>query len=145
MVLTIKKGVFSTFIILLLYNFFCAIVLLKIYDFFLKILEDSDEKEDIESLWLFYKRMYIAFSIVIGIVSLTFSFFFKDIIAAFVNFLIYLGFVISFFTSNITEKSREFRKEYFGGYTVGEIDIIMMVLTFAFIVFMALRYSQNLV
>ena len=132
----IKKGVFSTFIIVLWYNFFCVILYLKTIDSYL------DDEADSENLYSFFKGMYIAFSFAIGIVSLLFSFFFKDIIAAFVTFLLYLGFVIDFFTKNRDQSYKEARSEYFSGSLVGIIDIIMMCLSFIFIVFLLIIFNK---
>lgn len=140
LVITIKKGVFSTFIILLWYHFFCDIIYLKSVDYFLEDLTSQDK----ESLYKFYKGMYISISLIIEIGSLLFSFFCKDLVAAFVNFLIYLGFVINFFRYNAYEFIKEDRKEYFGGNTVGIIVTIMMCLNLIYIAFLVLKFSQRL-
>ena len=133
-VFAIKKGVFSTFIVLLWYNFFNVIIYLKSVNYIIK--DDFDE----DSFYNFYKGTGISFSIIIGLGSLAFSFFFRDVMAAFVNFLIYVGFVLYFFTKSKSQMKEV--KEDFNGYADGIIDIIMMALSFAFIPFLIIFYKK---
>ena len=133
-VFAIKKGVFSTFIVLLWYNFFNVIIYLKSVNYIIK--DDFDE----DSFYNFYKGTGISFSIIIGLGSLAFSFFFRDVMAAFVNFLLYVGFVLYFFTKSKTEMKEV--KEDFNGYADGIIDIVMMALSFAFIPFLIIFYKK---
>ena len=97
-VMAIKKGVYSTFIILLWYNFFHMIVSFKTINYKIKINKEAttDEDGDIK----FLRGTGISFTIIIGIGSLVFSFIFKDLMAAFTNFLIYMGMVFAFFNKN---------------------------------------------
>ena len=135
-VFTIKKGVFSTFIVLLWYNFFNVIIYLKSVNYII------NDDLDTDSFYNFYMGTGISFSIIIGIGSLAFSFFFRDIMAAFVNFLIYVGFILYFFTKGKNEI--EEIKEDFNGYADGIIDIIMMAISFSFIPFLIIFYKKAL-
>ena len=135
-VFIIKKGVFSTFIVLLWYNFFNVIIYLKSVNYIIK--DDFDE----ESFYNFYKGTGISFSIIIGLGSLAFSFFFRDVMAAFTNFLIYVGFVLYLFTKS--KNQMEEIKENFNGYADGIIDIIMMAISFCFIPFVIIFYKKAL-
>ena len=135
-VFAIKKGVFSTFIVLLWYNFFNVIIYLKSVNYII------NDDLDTDSFYNFYMGTGISFSIIIGIGSLAFSFFFRDIMAAFVNFLIYVGFILYFFTKGKNEI--EEIKEDFNGYADGIIDIIMMAISFSFIPFLIIFYKKAL-
>lgn len=132
----IKKGVFSTFIALLWYNFFNIIVLLKSVNCLINDEFDSDD------FFNFYKGTGISFSIIIGLGCLAFSFFFRDIMVVFTNFLIYVGFVLYFFTKSKSDMTQI--KDDFNGYADGIIDIIMMAISFAFIPFLIIFYKKSL-
>jgi hypothetical protein len=135
-VFAIKKGVFSTFIVLLWYNFFNVIIYLKSVNYII------NDDLDVDSFYNFYMGTGISFSIIIGIGSLAFSFFFRDIMAAFVNFLIYVGFILYFFTKEKDEI--EEIKEDFNGYADAIIDIIIMAISFSFIPFLIIFYKKAL-
>ena len=137
-VLTIKKGIYSSFIIILLFNFFHMIVSFKYIN---AVLDDSNEDSE-KDLRKFLKGSGIAFVILFGLISLIFSFFSKDLMAAFTTFLIYLGMVISFF--NKTEDQIKTRKEYFNGYADGVLDIIFMLLSLGVIFILIFKFRQNL-
>ena len=137
-ILTIKKGIYSSFIIILLYNFFHMIVSFKYINY---SLEDSNTDNE-ENFKKFLKGSGISFIILFGLISLIFSFVFKDLMAAFTTFLIYLGTVITFF--NKDENGIERRKEYFNGYSDGVLDIIFMLLSLAVIVILIFKFRQNL-
>ena len=144
-ILTIKKGVYSSFIIILLYNFFHMIVSFKFINYYLDVNNENNyEKyiDKIEDFRKFLKGSGIAFIILFGLISLIFSFVFKDLMAAFTTFLIYLGTVITFF--NKDEDDIERRKEYFNGYSDGVLDIIFMLLSLAVIVILIFKFRQNL-
>ena len=115
--MAIKKGVYSTFIILLWYNFFHIIVSLT-------------------------SNMGISFTITIGVGSIVFSIIFKDLMASFTNFLIYMGMVISFFNKN--EEDKDVRKDYFNGNADGILDTIIMALSFACIIFLLIWCKHKL-
>lgn len=139
-VMATKKGVFSTFIVILWYNFFFVIISLKSVNYIL----DNFGRINLDiydSLFPFYKRIGVSFVVIMGVFTLVFSFFFKDIMIAFVNFLIYVGMVMAFFSKN--EKQSEFRKETFFGYTDGILDIIIMALSLIMIALLILIYKQH--
>ncbi len=128
-VLTIKKGVFSMLIVLLWYNFFYQIVLIGI------VKQDIADKPD------FIKGSGISGAILIGLGGLGFSFFFKDLIAAITNLLIYIGMVNSFFGPNGKDK---LLKEVAGGVSDGVLEIIMMAISLGVIFFLLVKRTDEL-
>ena len=138
-VMTIKKGFFSTLIVFLWYNLFHVIICLRSIDC---ILADNYDKD---SLIIFFRSTGIAFSIAIAIGSFVFSFLFNDVAAAFTNFLIYLGFVLYFFVTNTEEKTKTARKDDFNGVADGVIDIVIMCLSLVLIAILVIRHNQILV
>ena len=128
-VLTIKKGVFSMLIVLLWYNFFYQIVLIGI------------TKQDQNDIRDFLKGSGISGAILIGLGALAFSFFFKDIIAAITNLLIYIGMINSFFGPNGKGKGQ---KEESGGVSDGVIEIVMMAINLGVIFFLLLKHTDEL-
>ena len=128
-VLTIKKGVFSMLIVLLWYNFFYQIVLIGI------------TKQELTDLPDFLKGSGISGAILIGLGGLAFSFFFKDIIAAITNLLIYIGMINSFFGPNGKGKDQ---KEVSGGVSDGVIEIVMMAINLGVIFFLLLKHIDEL-
>ena len=130
-VLTIKKGIYSCLIVLLWYYFWYMVY--QVNEF---IYPDMNQKQ------LIYLRrsLGIIFTFLIGIGCLLFSFFFKDIVAAFMNLLIYLGMCIHFFTI------RKSIREYYGQKLIwfdGTVDIIIMVLSAAMSVFLLIKYRNK--
>lgn len=135
-VMIIKKGLFSIFIILLFYLFFYTIICLRAYDVIIK--ENYNLQEKLKS---FYKGIGISFSLIIGIGAYIFSIIFKDIMASFMAFFIYLGLVLSFYGKQKPSKSE---KNYYNKEADGIIYIIMMVLTLIFIGFLIMKYNNIL-
>ena len=128
-VLTIKKGFYSCLIILLWY-YFCYMVF-QISDY----MHPSLSKDKTVSL---RKTLGIGFSIIVGLGSLIFSFIFKDIIASFMNIIIYIGMAINFFT---TRKS--VRKNYYKNtWWDGSIDIVIIGLSIGMIVLLIILYRD---
>ena len=140
-VLSIKKGMYSTFIIILWYNFFHIIISLQSIKYILdgKYHYGLDEDDPITK---FYKVVGILFAILFGLGCLCFSLLFKDIMAAFTTFLIYLGMIEAFFTGDKSDE--ENKKELFNGVADGVLDIIFMILSLACIFFLALRCRERL-
>ena len=89
----------------------------------------------------FLKGSGIAFSLLIGIGALLFSFIFYDLIAAVTNLLIYIGMVCSFF--GMKGKTEELRYLY-GGVADGVIEIIIMVLNLVVILLLIFSYNAQL-
>ena len=81
-IMALKKGVFSTYIVLLWYNFFHIIICLRS----LIVFNDKESSFKIDDIKNFYEKIGIAFSIVIGVIIIFFSIYFKDIMMLFVNF-----------------------------------------------------------
>ena len=128
-VLTIKKGTYSCLIILLWYYF-----LYSIYQLCELIYTDLDDNTD----RILKNTLGIGFSAIIGLGSLLFSFFFKDIIAAFMNFLIYLGMAIYFFS--IEEREKE---SYGNQLADGILDIIYIAFSVGMIAFLLIKYRKE--
>ena len=131
-VMAIKKGFFSSLIILLWYNFFNVIIYLKSIDAALDVEGESFRK--------FLKGTAIAFPFIIAIGGFIFSFIFKDLISAFTLFLIYLGCVIGFFGKSAPSKEV---KKGFNKNTDGVIEIILMIISLAFVIFLAYRFKRE--
>ena len=138
-VMAIKKGVYSTFIILLWYNFFHMIVSFKTINYKIKINKEAttDEDGDIK----FLRGTGISFTIIIGIGSLVFSFIFKDLMTAFTNFLIYMGMVFAFFNKN--EHIISQRKNY-NKYADGILDIIIMICSLVCMIYLIFWCTNKL-
>ena len=137
-IMLIKKGLLSTLIIFFWYYFFYIIICLKSYIYILdKLYDDKDD------LFKFYKGAGIAFSIVIAIGSFAFSFYYKDIVASFANFLIYIG-LLNGVCGQITSDDEEVRNEHFKGNFIRTIDIIVLVCNFILICFLFIQYKKLL-
>lgn len=134
-VMALKKGVFSILLVLLLYNLFYVIVCLRMTNYYL---EDTSDPDSIKS---FIRGTGISFSIIIGILTYIFAFFFKDLMSLFVMFLIYVGLLINFFNS---VGPSETQRENLLKSTDGIIDIVMMFITIAVFVFLGWKYDSVL-
>lgn len=88
--LTIKKGVYSSLIVLLLHTFFNCIITFR----YIYILENpnSNSLNDLKNLVTTGDRVI---SSLFGIFVISFSFIFKDIVALFVSFLMFVGITAS--------------------------------------------------
>lgn len=120
---TIKKGTYSCLIALEWY-YIC-------YDFCslrINYLTLPDEKATL-------KPYSIIFSILIGLGGLLFAFFFKDVVVAAINCLMYLGFVSFFFSINSEVRSM------YNGALEGIIDIVMAILFLAETAFLVIYYK----
>ena len=135
----LKKGAFSCLIILMWYSF-C-------YDIFYVHFYDKKGENEItpfggyfsEKMWDWKKGCGLAFSIILGVGSLAFSFVFKDLVACVMNLLIYIGLTVAYF-----RLPSEFRKEKeFNKNGDGIVDIIMLVLSVAVIVLLLIKYREN--
>jgi len=119
--LAIKKGLYSCLIALFLYNLCFSMTVLG-----MRTLARATSWE---------KGCTITFSLIIGIVNLVLSFFFKDLVLSCMNVLIYLGLIINFF------KFEDYFKKYYNGVAEGVIDIIIEVGSIAMICFLAIKYK----
>ena len=127
-VLTIKKGFYSSMIIILWY-YFCY-MLYQVTDCFHPLINEEDD---------IYLRNHfgIGGSLVVGVGSLIFSFFFKDIVSAFMNMIIYIGMTIYYFS---IQKST--RKHYYHELADGIIDILIIVCSIGMIAFLFFKYRD---
>ena len=118
----IKNGAFSCLIVLFWYNF-C-------YDIFqVRFLT----KEEYDQKWA--KGCSLAFSIIFGVGSISFSFLFKDVMVSFMNILIYIGLAKNYFELGIDTSSKDYNKN-----GDGAVDIIMLVCSM--ILFLFLIYDN---
>jgi hypothetical protein len=115
-ILTIKKGTFSCVFSLSWYTFF----------YFCGTLPDPTNYTTLRNIG-------IAFSIIIGLGNLIFSFYFKDLIVAIINLLLYIGIAKYFFgQTSITN------------FAQGIIDIIMIVLSFITIFYLLNKEREKI-
>ena len=119
--LAIKKGLYACLIALFVYNLCFTITYLG-----MRTLARATS-------WA--KGCFIAFSLIIGIINLVLSFFFKDVMLSGMNVLIYLGMIINFFRID-----KSVRNNY-NGVAEGIIDIIFEVLSLGMICFLVIRYK----
>lgn len=122
---SLKNGVYSCLIILFWYNFCYSIYLVRA----------ASNVADVK--WI--KGCSLAFSIIFGIGSLTFSVIFKDIMITFMNMLIYLGMAIQYFNiGEDTTSGKDFNKN-----GDGAIDIIMLICSFILLVYLIVGILKN--
>ena len=120
----IKNGAFSCLIVLFWYNF-C-------YDIF----QVRVQAKEYTQKWA--KGCSLAFSIIFGVGSLSFSFLFKDVMVSFMNILIYIGLAKYYFELGILgidTSSKDYNKN-----GDGAVDIIMLVCSM--ILFLFLIYDN---
>ena len=134
--LLLKKGTYSCLIVLIWY-YFCY----NIYyvheaseDYYLDY-NYNDQQKIVD--WK--KGCGLAFSIIFGIGSLAFSFIFKDLVACGMNLLIYVGLTAYYF--KIDKDIRKHKNCNKNGD--GAVDIIMMVLSVALLVFLLLTKREE--
>ena len=133
-VLTLKKGTFSCLITLMWYYFCYSIYYIRSVDKYYYNL-NYDPNDDVN--WK--KGCGLAFSIIFGVGSLIFAFFFKDLVVAGMTTLIYIGLTAYYFNlENSIRKESNANKQ-----GDGIVDIIMMVLSVALIVFLVIKYRQE--
>ena len=116
--LTIKKGLFSCLIAFTCYSVFYSIAAIGSWS------EDSND---------FRKGSGISFSILIGLGNLGFAFFFKDILVAIINLLIYIEMGKFFYD----KKPNNIKAD-------GVIDIIMSIASFGVIFYLLFKERDNL-
>ena len=133
--LLLKKGTYSCLIVLIWY-YFCY----NIY-YVHEASEDfySDYNYDQQKIVDWKKGCGLAFSIIFGIGSLAFSFIFKDLVACGMNLLIYVGLTVYYFKMH-----KDLRKDKNCNKNGdGIVDIIMMVLSVALLVFLLLTKREE--
>ena len=86
---TIKKGVYSPLIVLMLHHIFNCIIAIK----FINILEYTTDQQN--KLQEFFNLARQIMSPIFGCAIIIFSFVFKDVMALFINLLIYIGMLIN--------------------------------------------------
>jgi hypothetical protein len=126
--LTINRGTYSCLLALFSFGFFFNIFY---YGFKDRI---ENEKNDIKD-WI--KGCNYAFSIIFGAVNLGLSFFFKDIILAGINCIMYIGMAINFFLIDGDTMEKLFDDERI----VGIIDIIMILASGGLAAFLFIKFN----
>ena len=120
------KGTFSCFLAFLIYNFGYTFT---VYGIFKK-----NKNWDDYHNWM--KRCTLAFTILIGILNNAAAFLLKEASISLITLLIYLGMTINYF-----RWYKEYRKYYlYKNDIVGIFDIIMMIISAAYIAFHIFRY-----
>jgi hypothetical protein len=128
--LLLKKGTYSCLIVLIWY-YFC-------YNIYYTHRASAENEDPVKALdWA--KGCGLAFSIIFGIGSLAFSFIFKDLVACGMNLLIYVGLTAYYFKIH---KDRR-KTKYYNKNGDGIVDIIMMVLSVALLVFLLLTKREE--
>ena len=117
----IKNGAFSCLIVLFWYSFCYDIYMVR------WLTEGGDQK------WV--KGCSLAFSIIFGVGSLSFSFLFKDVMVSFMNILIYIGMAKNYFELELNTSTKDYNKN-----GDGAVDIIMLVCSM--ILFLFLIYDD---
>ena len=145
--LLIKKGVFSALIILFWYN--------TCYDIFYlhKALRPTGKK-----IFNWMKGCGLAFSIIFGLGSNIFSFWYKDIIICIFNLLIYIGLAIFYY--KYEAKTFNWSYYYYGQYSAydyryysfndkknkgdGIVDIIMICISIFLLIYLIAYHMKNI-
>ena len=117
----IKNGAFSCLIVLFWYSFCYDIYMVRMQT------EGPDQK------WA--KGCSLAFSIIFGVGSISFSFLFKDVMVSFMNILIYIGMAKNYFELELNTSTKDYNKN-----GDGAVDIIMLVCSM--ILFLFLIYDN---
>ena len=123
----LKEGTFSCLIILFWYNF-CYVI------YQCRFADKGDKEKDIQDL---QKSYSLAFSIIFGIGSISFSYVFKDIMVSFMNILIYIGLIKYYFELGDTS-TKAYNKN-------GEaaVDIIILIGSIVLFVYLLIEYIKN--
>ena len=125
---SIKKGAYSTLIALEWY-YFCYIIcnLANI---------DKPEKSNDN-----IKGCGIAMPIIEGVIALVFAFFFKDVIIAFMNVLIFLGAAVYYLSLHESLRKKDYTVGH--GAAEGIIDIVLMVLAIVVIILLIILKKKE--
>ena len=131
--LTINRGTFSCLLALFSFGFFYNIFYFGYLDRY-KEIPNLEEYKDLKN-WL--KGCNYAFSIIFGVVNLGLSTFFKDIVLAGINCLMYIGMTINFFLIDDKTIKNYFDDEKF----VGVIDIVMALASAGLGIFLFYKFN----
>ena len=121
--LAIKKGLYSSLIVLFVYNLCFTITLIG-----------QMKISSLSGLRNWRKGTSIAFSLIIGIINLVLSFILKDVIIPGMNLILYLAMTIDFFRSGYR----------LNGVAEGVIDIIIGVFSICMICVLSIKYKTNI-
>ena len=115
-ILLLKKGTYSCLIVLIWY-YLCYVI------YYVHLAHN--ENETFEEKWNWKRGCGIFFSVVFGLGTLVFSFIFKDVIASFMNMIIYTGLVVYYYKiPNYYRKLKYLNKNADGG-----VDIAILFLS----------------
>ena len=129
---SIKKGVYSSLIVLMLHHIFNCIVAIKYIDILNHIKYQEEERID------FFNLARASISPIFGSTIIIFSVIFKDAISLFINLLMYIGMLINLLTSiNISSKEGPL-KEFI-------VDIVMILVSFIWLfIFVIKKFDEKL-
>ena len=138
-VYTINEGIYSCLIALFTYSLFYSSIYTGVFNkmktAYDKVYSDPYKAmEIIEDIPDFMKGCGIAFSLMIGLINICAGVFLKDVLIPLMNFIIYLGLTIYFFSIK-----KEYKKEADVSNTEGAFDIIMIVLSSVAVAFNGFR------
>ena len=129
-ILLLKKGTYSSLIVLMWY-YFC-------YDIYY-VHSKNNEDETFEEKWNWKRGCGIFSSVVFGLGTLIFSFIFKDLIACFINIIVYTGLIVYYYKiPNYFRKIKYLNKNADGG-----IDIAILFLSLVMFCFLLIKYRQD--
>jgi hypothetical protein len=115
-IILLKKGTYSCLIVLMWY-YFCYVIYY--------VHAENIQDESFEEKWNWKRGCGIFFSVFFGLGTLVFSFIFKDVIASFMNMIIYTGLVVYYYKiPNYFRKLKFLNKNADGG-----VDIAILFLS----------------
>ena len=132
-VMTIKKGIYSLLIVESLYFFFDSI-------FFLRLVNIPSSASKIKEL---YTTGAIMFAILQGGIVIGLALYFKNITMPIFNFLMFYGMVMNFYSKRSIAYDNKVDEYKSDGAIV--IEIIMVVLHLALIIYMISKYKEQLI
>ncbi len=134
-VMTIKKGIYSILIVESLYFFFDSI-------FFLRFVNIPSSASKIKEL---YTTGAIMFAILQGGIVIGLALYFKNITMPLFNFLMFYGMVMNYYSQRSIAYSSSSKEDEYKSDGAIVIEIIMVVLHVALIVFMISKYKEQLI
>lgn len=134
-VMVIKKGIYSLLIVESLYFFFDSI-------FYLRFVNIAASTSKIKEL---YTTGAIMFAILQGGIVIGLALYFKNITMPIFNFLMFYGMVMNFYSKRSIAYSSSSKEDEYKSDGAIVIEIIMVVLHVALIVFMISKYKEQLI
>ena len=129
---SIKKGVYSSLIVLMLHHIFNCIVAIKYIDILNHIKYQEEERID------FFNLARVSISPIFGFTIIIFSVIFKDAISLFINLLMYIGMLMNILTKRNVSYKEGSLKEFI-------IDIVMILVSLiCLFIFVIKKFDEKL-